>query len=84
MSAVIITKRSVTMSSKNRRATTQPDEDPLLTSADVARLFNTARSTVWRWVAEGKIQSVKFPSGLRRVRLSDVQRVLGDLAKGPE
>jgi excisionase family DNA binding protein len=57
------------------------DDDPLLNSAQVARLFYVARSTAWRWAAEGRIPSVQTPGGPRRVRLSDVQAILGQLAR---
>lgn len=56
-------------------------DDPLLTMAQIARMFFVARSTAWRWAHEEKIPSVRTPGGPRKIRLSEVQKVLGECAK---
>lgn len=60
-----------------------PADDPLLTMAEVGRLFYVARSTAWRWANEGKIPSVACPSGLKKIRLSEVKRILGECVGNP-
>lgn len=32
-------------------------------------------STVWRWLAQGRLQSTKLPSGVRRIPASEFNRV---------
>lgn len=59
-------------------------DDPLLTPLQVSKLFAVAHSTAWRWAATGKIPSIRTPGGPRKIRLSDVKRVLGEVAEtGP-
>ena len=52
-------------------------EEPLLTSADVARRLHVSVRTVQSWV-EKKIltPTLVLPGGARRYRLSDVERQL--------
>lgn len=52
----------------------QPNEDPFLTAADVARVFNMSRAAIVRWMDEGLIKHETLPSGVRRVRLSEVRK----------
>ena len=50
--------------------------DPLLTPADVARLFKVDPKTVTRWAAAGRIDSIRTPGGHRRFRESEVKALL--------
>ena len=45
---------------------------------DVAESFDMDYSTLWRWSKEGKINVLKLPSGVLRVKDSEVRRVLGE------
>lgn len=57
------------------------EEDPILTTSEVARLLGVATSTVQIWMESGAIQSWKTPGGHRRTRLSLIQGLLhGDHA----
>lgn len=52
-------------------------EDDLLTTTEVAQLARVTRMTVGRWVAEGTLRpAVELPSGRRRFRRSDVDKLL--------
>ena len=42
----------------------------LLTVAEVADHFQVARSTVYRWIADGQIEVVRTPGGYPRVPAS--------------
>lgn len=47
----------------------------LLTEREVADLLRVAPSTVGRWAARGLIPVILLPSGRRRFRLNDVERL---------
>jgi excisionase family DNA binding protein len=52
------------------------ENDPILTTSEVARLLGVATSTVQIWMESGAIQSWKTPGGHRRTRLSLIQGLL--------
>lgn len=62
---------------------TQIDEDPLLTPAEVAALFRVDPKTVTRWAQAGKISSIRTLGGHRRFRRSEVLALL-EAAQLPE
>lgn len=49
--------------------------EPLYTSGEVAKIFGVDPRTVVRWEKEGKIKAFKTPSGQRRYRKSDVDKL---------
>ena len=49
--------------------------EPLLTIADVAKIFRVSERTVFNWISSGKIQSVKI-GGAIRFRQSDIDRLI--------
>ncbi|WP_433699279.1 BldC family transcriptional regulator [Nocardiopsis sp. CA-288880] len=53
-----------------------PDPGPLLTPAEVARLFRVDPKTVTRWALAGRISSLMTPGGHRRFREAEVQALL--------
>ncbi|MFC4932574.1 GAF domain-containing protein [Massilia sp. GCM10023247] len=55
-----------------------PDEasDPVLTTREAARLLGIAVSTAQLWIENGALAAWKTPGGHRRVRLSEVNRLL--------
>lgn len=56
---------------------TTPDrDDPILTTRDAARLLGVAVSTAQMWMEGGALPTWKTPGGHRRVRLSDVERLV--------
>lgn len=52
------------------------DAGPLLTPAEVSRLFRVDPKTVSRWANAGKLTSVRTPGGHRRFRESEVRALL--------
>jgi excisionase family DNA binding protein len=52
------------------------DDDPILTTSEVARLLGVATSTVQIWMESGAIDSWKTPGGHRRTRLSKVEGLM--------
>lgn len=52
------------------------DVDPLLTPAEVARLFRVDPKTVTRWAKAGKLRSFRTLGGHRRFKESEVQALL--------
>jgi len=59
------------------------ENDPILTTSEVARLLGVATSTVQIWMESGAIDSWKTPGGHRRTRLSKVESLMhGDAAPG--
>lgn len=52
-------------------------DDELLTTNQVAAIFNTAPSSVTRWVREGRMRAIKTPGGKTlRIKRSEVDRFL--------
>jgi excisionase family DNA binding protein len=58
---------------------TENSADPLLTPAEVARLFRVDPKTVTRWATTGRLRSLRTPGGHRRFRESDVRALLAEL-----
>lgn len=54
----------------------QLPELELLTTGEVAKLFNTTSETIRRWAREGKIPSLPLPSGRVKFRREDVDKIL--------
>lgn len=61
---------------------TTTNADPVLTTRAAAEMLGVAVSTAQQWIENGAIPSWKTPGGHRRVRLSDVQRLVGERAEG--
>ncbi|GAA1447625.1 BldC family transcriptional regulator [Nocardiopsis tropica] len=53
-----------------------PDPQPLLTPAEVARLFRVDPKTVTRWAKQGHLTSIRTLGGHRRFREAEVQALL--------
>jgi excisionase family DNA binding protein len=58
---------------------TENSAHPLLTPAEVARLFRVDPKTVTRWATTGRLRSLRTPGGHRRFRESDVRALLAEL-----
>lgn len=50
--------------------------EPLLTPAEVAKLFRVDPKTVTRWAASGRLTSIRTPGGHRRFREAEVRALL--------
>lgn len=51
---------------------TTTEERATLKVADVAKLYDVRKSTVYRWAASGKIPSHKTPGGQLRFKPSEI------------
>ncbi len=47
-------------------------EEELLKIGDVARTLKVARNTVYRWTASGKLPVLQSPTGMLRIRRTDL------------
>jgi len=63
--------------------TTSPTNDPehripdkLINDAEMAKTIGCARSTIWKWVAEGIIPKPLKIGGMSRWKLSDANAVI--------
>ncbi len=54
----------------------EPQEDALLTPAEVAAMFRVDPKTVTRWAKAGKLGSIRTLGGHRRYRESEVRALL--------
>ena len=54
----------------------RPDDDPILTTREAARLLGVAVSTAQLWMEGGALPTWKTPGGHRRVRLSAVTQLM--------
>ena len=52
------------------------NESDLLRVSEAAKELGVATETIYRWGADGKIQFVILPGGSKRVKRSDVQRIV--------
>lgn len=60
----------------SRLVTDVLNDDPLLTSAEVAALFRVDKKTVARWAKAGRLPSMKTPGGHVRFRRSAIEPLL--------
>lgn len=51
-------------------------DENLLTPAEVAERLQVVVSTVTRWIDDGRLKAITLPSGRKRVRESEVTRIL--------
>lgn len=58
----------------------EPSDDPILTTREAARLLGIAVSTAQQWIEHGLLPAWKTPGGHRRVRLSAVSTLLRERA----
>jgi excisionase family DNA binding protein len=58
-----------------------PEQEVLLTPAEVAKIFRVDPKTVTRWAKAGKLTAIRTLGGHRRYRRSEVQALLGIDAK---
>ena len=52
------------------------EKDPLLTPEEVGRRIGVVGRTVRRWCAEGLMEHARTPTGMWKIRTSDVNRFL--------
>jgi excisionase family DNA binding protein len=52
------------------------DHEPMLTTAEVAKMFRVSPQTVARWGKTGKLTSVRTLGGHRRYREAEVKALL--------
>ena len=57
------------------------EQEVLLTTAEVAKMFRVDPKTVTRWAKAGKLTPIRTIGGHRRYRRSEVQALLGIDAK---
>ncbi len=51
-------------------------DDKLLRVSEVEKVLSLSRPSVIDWIDRGYLKEVRLPSGQRRIRLSEVMRVL--------
>ena len=52
---------------------------PILTFSQAIRASGASRSTVYRYVKEGKLSATRFPNGKRGIDTAELERVFGPL-----
>ncbi|WP_157982439.1 helix-turn-helix domain-containing protein [Nocardiopsis sp. FIRDI 009] len=63
--------------------TEHPENAPtLLTAGEVAAIFRVANATVNRWARQGKVRSVRTPSGGQRFDENEIRRLFGEQTGG--
>lgn len=51
------------------------DDDPLISSAELAEYFRVDRGTVNRWLAAGLVPHIRTPTGRYKIRKSVADRL---------
>ncbi len=70
---------------QSMRAVGRPDEQPLLTTAELARRLNVTQGTVQRWVRTGRVRpTLVTPGNQFRFSLDDVLQQLDQPRKRPD
>ena len=52
-------------------------DDRLVSAAQAARLLGVNRSTMTRWIAAGKMPAFRTPGGHWRIKVSDIDAIMG-------
>ena len=55
-------------------------EDELLSASEVGRRIGKSHTAIRRWMDDGLLPYVRMPSGIRMVRSSEVNKLLGGSA----
>ncbi len=53
-------------------------DDKLLRVSEVEKMLRLSRPSVIEWIERGYLKEVRLPSGQRRIRQSEVERVIGE------
>ena len=56
------------------------EDDPMLSYSEAGKLVGRTHTTIKNWVREGLLRSFRDPSGLHRVRKSELTRFYGGTA----
>ena len=51
--------------------------EKLYTVKEVAEILSVSQNTIWRWVREGKLKSIKLSNGATRFTEKDIQEFMG-------
>jgi excisionase family DNA binding protein len=70
--------------SADPEAYAKPEDEHLLTPAEVAAAFRVDPKTVTRWAVSGRLASIRTPGGHRRFRESEVRALLCGDSSGPQ
>ena len=52
--------------------------EKLYTVNQVAEMFSVHPNTIWRWVREGKLKSIKLSNGKTRFSESELKKYIGN------
>ena len=58
-------------------------EDKLLRISETMELLRLTRTTVIDWIDKGYLEEVRMPSGQRRIRQSEIERILAGEEREP-
>lgn len=50
---------------------------PLLKKKEVAELLGVSYRTLSRWIADGRVPTLRLPNGFTRFRPEDIERLIG-------
>jgi hypothetical protein len=56
------------------------EEDPLLTLAEAGRMVGKSPSAIKNWLRDGLLRATRDPTGLSRIRQSELERFYGATA----
>lgn len=59
---------------------TTHQEDPMLTLAEAGRRVGRSANSIKNWINDGLLRSVRDPSGLSRIRQSELEKFYGATA----
>jgi len=51
--------------------------EKLYTVKEIAKILSVSQNTIWRWVREKKLKSIKLSNGATRFTEKDIQEFMG-------
>jgi len=60
------------------------EEGDYYTASEAARALRVSRTTIWRWIGEGRLAAYHVGGRTLRIRREDVRKALRPVIHGPE
>lgn len=67
----------------NRNKSTLPSTTHLLIPDEVAEIFRVNRKTVYKWIHDGKLETIRIPGGGYRFEASYIKTLAETLEENP-
>ncbi len=52
--------------------------EKLYTITEASKVLYTSRVSIYEWIKTGKIKAIVLPNGIKKIRESEIKRILGN------